>query len=276
MSDEHPTLPYPRPSGEHPTLVIPDAAPAEAASRRRWPWVLAIVVLVLAALVVAAEFIARAVLPGIVRGIVIEQLDLPADQQLAVEADGILLPQLIGGRLDRLDLSTDAVSFGGITAAVDVTALGVPLRGGELMSADGTVRIDQGEFTTLLMAADLPIDELAFAAPDVTASGSLDMLGIPVPVSLTVTPGADAGELLLTPVELRIAGIVLNAEEISQRFGKLAAEITGTQRICIADQLPAGLKISQVEISGTEAVIGIDVDPALTSDVALQSNGVCP
>ena len=123
MSDEHPTLPYPEPSSEHPTLVIPGSAdePRPTRRRARWPWVVLVIVLVLAALVVAAEFLARAILPGIVRGIVIEQLDLPQDQQLDVDAAGILLPQLIGGRLDELHLTTDAVTFGGITGAADVT-----------------------------------------------------------------------------------------------------------------------------------------------------------
>ena len=81
MSDDNHTLPYPDASAEHPTLVIPgnvadQQAHAAPRTRRRWPWVLLIVVVVLALLVVAAEFIARAVLPGIVRSIVIEQLDL--------------------------------------------------------------------------------------------------------------------------------------------------------------------------------------------------------
>ena len=143
MSDEHPTLPYPEPSDEHPTLVIPGGDQPHPPKRRRWPWVLLIVVVVLAALVVAGEFLARAVLPGIVRGVVIEQLDLPADQQLDVEATGVLLPQLIGGELDELRLSTESVDLGTITAAVDVTAIGVPLRGGDLTDAQGTVLIDQ-------------------------------------------------------------------------------------------------------------------------------------
>ena len=109
MSDDNHTLPYPDAAAEHETLVIPGQNTAEAETparpkRRRWPWVLLIVVVVLGLLVVAAEFIARAVLPGVVRSLVIDELNLPADQQLDVEADGILLPQLIGGSLDRLDI----------------------------------------------------------------------------------------------------------------------------------------------------------------------------
>lgn len=280
MSDEHPTLPYPEPSSEHPTLVLPggdeQAAPAPPAKRRaRWPWALLIVVVVLAALVVAAELVARAVLPGVVRGIVIEQLDLPQDQQLQVDAAGILLPQLIGGRLDELNLSTDSVTFGGITGAADVTATGVPLRGGDLTEAHGTVRIDQQQFTSLITASDLPIDEITFAEPDITASGSFDVFGMPIPVALTVTPGADAGDVLLTPVKLEVAGLSLNAAEIAERFGGAAAQITEPRRICIADQLPAGLTVTGLQIDGSEAVIDVDVDGAIATDETLQQNGTC-
>lgn len=277
MSDEHPTLPYPEPSSDHPTLVIPGGEGSGTPKRRRrWPWVLLIVVLVLAALVVAAEILARVILPGVVRGIVIEQLELPQDQQLDVEASGILLPQLIGGRLDELHLSTQSVTFGGITGAVDVTATGIPIGGGDLADAHGTVRIDQDEFAALITASDLPIDEITFAEPDVTASGSFEVFGVPVPVALTVTPGSDAGDLLLTPVELQVAGLALNAADLAERFGDAANDLTEPQRVCIADQLPAGLTMTGLEIDGSLAVVDIDVDGRIATDESLQHNGVCP
>ncbi|MEJ1921485.1 LmeA family phospholipid-binding protein [Microbacterium sp. KHB019] len=277
MSDEHQTLPYPEPSSEHPTLVIPGRGdePRPARRRARWPWVVLVIVLVLAALAVAGELLARAILPGVVRGIVIDQLELPQDQQLDVDAAGILLPQLIGGRLDELHLSTDAVTFGGITGSADVTATGIPLRGGDLTDAHGTVRIDQEQFTALVTASDLPIDTVTFAEPDVTASGSFEVFGMPVPVALTVTPGADAGDIVLTPVELEVAGLTLNAADIAERFGDAASRITEPQRVCIADQLPAGLTVTGLKIDGTEAVIDVDVDGAIATDESLQQNGSC-
>lgn len=248
----------------------------EGARRARWPWVLLIIVLVVAVLAVAAEFIARAVLPGIVRGIVIEQLELPADQQLDVDASGILLPQLIGGRLDRLDLTTESVTIGGVTGAADVTATGIPLRGGDLTDARGTVRIDSDQFTVLVAASDLPIDSVAFAEPDVTVSGRVPVLGFSLPIALTVTPGADAGELLLTPVSLQVAGATLDAQQIADRFGPIAEQLTETQRICIADQLPAGLTMTGLAVDGDEVVVDVQVDGAIVTDETLQENGVCP
>jgi len=278
MSDDNHTLPYPAADSEHPTLVIPgEGADAPAPRRRkRWPWVVAIVLVVLVGLVVAAEFIARAVLPGVVRSMVIEQLDLPADQQLDVTADGILLPQLIGGRLDSLQLSTDSVTLEGITGAVDVTAEGVPLRGGDLDGASGTIRVDESQFTELLSGTELPVDTVAFEAPNATVSGSVSVLGVAIPISLTVTPGVADGDLELTPVGLTVGGLEIDAEQVGSSLGALGANLTQTQRVCIADRLPAGLTLSDLQIDGSVAVIDVDVDGAIVTDETLQQPGVCP
>lgn len=280
MGDENSTLPYPEPSREHPTLVIP-GSPADPGTlyphqrRRRWPWVLLVLVVLLGVLVVAAEFIARAVLPGTVRSIVIEQLDLPADQQLAVEAEGILLPQLIGGTLDTLRLSTEAVTLEGITGAADMTATGVPLRGGELGGASGTIRIDQDQFTALLADTELPVDTVEFDEPNATLGGSFAVFGADVPVSLTLTPGAVDGELELTPVSLTIGGFEVMADGAETFLGSIGEELAQPQRICIADQLPAGLTLTGLAIAGSEAVIDIDVDGAIATDPALVEKGTC-
>lgn len=278
MSDDNHTLPYPAADSEHPTLVIPGEGQDAPTPRRRkrWPWVIAIVLVVLAVLVVAAEFIARAVLPGVVRSIVIEQLDLPADQQLDVQADGILLPQLIGGRLDDLHLSTDSVTLEGITGAVDVTAQGVPLSGGDLDGAAGTIRIDESQFTELLSGTELPVDTVAFEAPDATVSGSVSVLGVAIPISLTVTPGVAEGDLELTPVGLSVGGLEIDAEQVGSSLGALGADLTQTQRVCIADRLPAGLTLTDLQIDGSVAVIDVDVDGAIVTDESLQQPGVCP
>ena len=236
---------------------------------------LLIVVIVLATLLVAAELLARSILPGIVRGIVVDQLELPADQQLEVHADGILLPQLVTGNLDSLHLSSDAVTIGGITGAADITATGIPLRGGDLSSATGTVRIDQDQFAGLLATSDLPIESVTLDAPNATLSGTVPVLGFPVSIALTLTPGADAGELLLTPVALQVAGVDLDAAEISG-LGDIGAQLTQPQRICIADRLPAGLTVTGIEVRGTEVVVDLDADGAIVTDATLQQNGNCP
>ncbi|MFS0893395.1 LmeA family phospholipid-binding protein [Microbacterium sp. 179-I 3D3 NHS] len=249
-----------------------DAAPR----RRRWPWVLLVVTIVLALLVVAAELLARAILPGVVRSIVVDQLDLPADQQLAVETEGVLLPQLIGGRLDTLRLTTDAVTLEGITGAADVTATGVAVDGGGLDGASGTIRIDQTQFTDLLASTDLPVESVLLDEPNATLGGSFTVFGASVPVALTLTPGAADGQIELTPVGLTIGGVDVDVDGVGSMLGSVGQDLTRTQRVCIADRLPAGLTLTGLAIDGTEAVIDLDVDGAIVTDAALQQKGVCP
>ena len=277
MSDDNPTLPYPETGGEHPTLALPrDAAAVPRARRRRWPWVVLVVVVLLAALAVAGEVLARSIVPGAVRTAVIGQLDLPADQQLDVETSGLLLPQLIAGRLDSLRVSTDSVTLQGITGAVEVTATGVSLSGDELGGATGTVRIDETQFAGLLSASDLPIESVSLDAPDATVNGSVTVLGMSLPVSLTVTPAVTEGDLELTPGTLAVGGVVLDAAEVRSRLGALGESLTQAQRICIADRLPAGVTLTALTIEGSEAVVDIDVAGEILSDPSLREKGTCP
>ncbi|REJ06601.1 DUF2993 domain-containing protein [Microbacterium bovistercoris] len=263
----------------YPTLPLPDDLAQSAPQprrRRRWPWVVLIVAVLLAALAVTAELVARAVVPNVVRSVVVDNMGLPADQQLDVQTYGLLVPQLISGRLGRLDLSSDSVEVGGITGAVDVMATGVPIGGGAIGHAEGTVTIPEDQFAGLVEKTDLPIDDVAFDAPDVTVSGSVPVLGLSIPVALTVTPGADAGELLLTPVSATLGGIDLDIAQLADRLGGIGSGLAQTQRICIADQLPAGLTLTGLKIDADTAVADVDVDGRITVDPSLQENGTCP
>jgi hypothetical protein len=250
---------------------------AQTARRRaRWPWVVLVVVLVLAGLVVAGELAARAIVPSTVRSLVISHLDLPADQQLDVQTPGVLLPQLISGTLDEVRLASDDVTIGGITGSARVTATDVPITGGELGTAEGTVSIDQDEFGSLLENSQLPITRIALAAPNATVEGELELFGRQIPVGLTVTPAAEDGDLLLAPVSLMLNGAQVDLGAVAGMIGGAAESITQPQRVCIADRLPAGITLTGLRIEGTRAVADISADGRITVDQALLENGTCP
>lgn len=249
---------------------------AAAPRRRRWLWVVIGLVMVLAALIVAAELIARSVVPSTVRSLVIENLDLPTDQQIDVEVPGMMLPQLIKGTLDEVTLSSREVRIGGVTGAAHVEATGVPVHGGELTSAAGTVSIDESEFTTLLTHSALPGAEITLSAPDVTMQIGIPILGRDVPVGITVTPGAEDGDLLLTPVSLRLGGSSIDVHSAAGLLGEIGTRLAQTQRICIADRLPAGITLTGLRIEGSRAVVDIAADGRITVDESLLANGTCP
>ncbi|MEV7631180.1 DUF2993 domain-containing protein [Microbacterium sp. NPDC089318] len=246
-----------------------------ARRRARWPWVVLAIVLVLTALVVAGELVARAVVPNAVRSIVIDNLDLPADQQIDVQVPGLMLPQLIAGTLDEVRLASDEVTVGGITGSARVTATDVPVSGGALGGAKGTVSIDQDEFSSLLDAAQLPVTRISLAAPNATVEGEVELFGRQIPVGLTVTPGAQDGDLLLTPVSLKINGAEVDLGAVSGVVGGIAETITQPQRVCIADRLPAGITLTGLRIEGTRAVADISADGRISVDPALLENGTC-
>lgn len=243
--------------------------------RARWPWIVLVVVLVLAGLIVAGEVIARAVVPATVRSLVIDALDLPADQRLDVQTSGMLLPQLAAGTLDQVRLTSDEVTIGGITGSAMVTATDVPVAGGALGAAEGTVSIDQEEFGSLLDTAHLPVTRIALRAPNATVEGEIDLFGRRIPVGITVTPGAEEGDLLLTPVSLSVNGMDVDLDAVSGVIGSAGETITRPQRVCIADRLPAGITLTDLRIEGTRAVADISADGRITVDPDLLENGTC-
>ncbi|KJL30932.1 DUF2993 domain-containing protein [Microbacterium azadirachtae] len=299
----HPTEPYPRDLGpEHPTVPLPPApgSPAPGAApgaglpprpplpsapvavppprrRARWPWVLGIVVVVLAALVVGGEFVARAVVAQQIRSQVITALKLPADQQMDVNVGGIVLPQLVAGRLDDVRLSSKSVAIGPITSAVAVDAKGVPIRGGELGSASGTFRItgDQLEKAIKAAAGSTPIDSVTLDGKDVKATGSVKLFGATVPLALALTPGAEGGELTFTPTSATIGAMTLDASDTSSPFAKALKPLFATQKLCIADRLPAGVHLSGLRVDGEALVATFSADSAITTDPKLLENGTC-
>lgn len=250
---------------------------AAATTRRpRWPWVVLVIVLVLAALVAAGELVARAIVPNTIRSLVISNLDLPEEQQLDVQVAGVMLPQLITGTLDEVKLASDEVTIGGITGSARVTARDVPVPGGALGAAEGTVSIDQSQFGSLLEASSLPISGIELTEPDATIEADLELFGSRIPAGLTVTPGAEDGDLVLTPVAVMFNGAAVNLDAVSGLVGAAGAAITQPQRICIADRLPAGITLTGLRVEGSRAVADIAADGRIAVDPALLEPGTCP
>lgn len=247
--------------------------------RRTGRWIAAIVVVVvlLIGAIVAAEFIARSVVTSTVRSLVVQNLGIPDDQDVNVQVAGLVLPQVITGRLDEVAVSSDDVTLGPITGDVRVDLRGVPVSAGA--AADGgvaSVRLDQDQLRALLgQLPDLPAGTVSVAAPDVTFETSLSLFGIAIPVGVAVTPGAADGDLTLTPASFQVAGNELDADTLRGQFGGVADPILQTRSLCIADRLPAGLTLTSATVQGQDLVATFDVAGGIVNDPALQADGTC-
>lgn len=286
LGQGHPTVPLPRGAapgdGVPPRPPLPSAPVAVAPPRRRarWPWVLGVVLVVLAGIVVGGEFVARAVVAQQIRSQVITALKLPADQQLDVAVGGIVLPQLVAGRLDDVHLSTKSVAIGPITSAVDVDATGVPIRGGALGSATGTFRITADQLEAAVKAAagaPTPIESVTIDGAGVKAAGTVSLFGASVPLALALTPGAENGELTFTPTSASIGALTVDPDTVaSSPFGAALKPLFATQKVCIADRLPAGVHLGGLRVKDGELIATFTADSAITTDPALLENGTCP
>jgi hypothetical protein len=258
-------------------LVLP---PATERPRRRggaWLVVLVVVVVLVAAAAVAAEWLARGIVQGGVRQVIVSQLGLASSQQVDVEVGGLVIPQLISGRLDDLTVSAPDVTMGPITGDVVVNVTGMPIRA-DSPATGGTavVRLDEQELRSLLAVADgFPADAVGIAAPDVTLSTELQVFGAGVPIGVALQPSAAEGDLVLTPQSITLGGAEISADDLRSRLGGLVDPLVRQWDICIARFLPSALTLTSVAVEGPQVVAGFDIDGAVVVDPALRENGTC-
>lgn len=244
--------------------------------RGRWLIVLGVVLVVIAALAVAAELIARQVVPDTVRSTVVEQLGLPAEQPMEVEVDGILVPQLIAGVLTDVRIASDDVTVGSFSGDVTAHAEGVPIRGGAAEGGTAEVRMSTEQLRSLLATIDgFPAESIELEAPNVTASTEVDLLGATIPLGLVLAPSAADGDLLLAPVEGTVGEVTVTADQLRQQLGGLLEPLLQERSVCIASSLPAALTLQSIEVVDDELVAGFAIDGGIISDPALQANGSC-
>jgi hypothetical protein len=246
--------------------------------RRAWPWivVLAIVVVLVGGAAVGAEAIARGLVTGGVRTLISSQVQTSGEVDVAV--DGLVLPQLISGTLDEITVDAADVTLGPLTGDVSVTAQGVPIRGDAAASGGtATVRLDTDELRTLVSQIDgFPAESVGMSSPDVTMSSELSIFGAGIPVGVGLTPGAADGALTLTPATFQAGGVDISADALRAQFGGIADAVLREWSICIQDQLPAALTLTDVAVDDSDHLVAtFDVDGAVVVDRTLLSNGTC-
>ncbi|WP_282837809.1 LmeA family phospholipid-binding protein [Microbacterium flavum] len=276
MSDQHPTQPLPDPGAR---WVLSTDAAATRPRRRRWPWLVALLVVI--ALAVAAwfagEYIARSIVERTIREQVTRQLDLPVDQQIDIDIPGPLLPQLIVGSLGQVSISSQDVPLQGITGDVTVSAQDVNIHDGEWSGGHATVTLDQSQLQTLLAnVPDFPASTVVIDAPDLAAEFSLQLFTVEIPVGVALTPSASGGDIVLTPASLRLGGAEVTADALRQQFGALASTVLRDWDVCIADRLPKAVELTGVTVAREQVVADFEIDSAITRDGAAQEKGTCP
>jgi len=274
--DTQPTQPLPHRQAEW-VLATPAGAPGRK-RRRGWAWVIALLAAVAVGVAIwfIAEWAARTFVTSTIQGEVANRLSL-APEDVDVTVEGSVLPQLIGGSLDDVTVSSEDVPLSqSVTGDVTVHATDVPLRGGSAGAATATASFDEEQLRALLSTVEgLPAETVSLADPDVAMSIELNVLGLAIPIGVALSPSAVDGDIVLTPASLDLAGNEISADDLRSRFGRIADAVLRDWTVCVAEYLPAGVALTDVAVEGGMVVADLDIDGAIIDDPALQALGTC-
>ena len=273
------------------TEVIPpqpagEPAPAqEGPKKKRRGWLIALIVaVVLLLLLVVAFFIADAVAKSYARDYVKERiiavLGLPADAEVNVDlGGGSIILQALTGKVAQVDVDVPAVAFGELSGDATVHAEGVPLdSAAPVDSLD--IRFEMTEENLAPLAdniSGLELQSLTLEEPAIFAATEFDLFGFVLPISMGLEPGAQDGRVTFTPTTIRIDEDEYSAPELAENplFAALAGPLLQQQQLCVAQELPRALTITDVVVEGDRLVVSIDGDGAALGGPELSEPGTC-
>jgi len=238
----------------------------------------AVVLGLLAVGVVVAEGVARDRVEAEVRAQVRSALGLEASAPVEVRtSEAPMLLQLLSGRLDRVEVRADEVTFGGFAGPLSGAATGVPIAAG---GAVDTLRVRFRVPEEQLAAAsseltDLPIDDLSIDGDEIAVRSEVEVLFATVPLGVRLAPTAVDGGIRLEPTSIRLGELELGVGDLRDRLGPLVADALRPQEVCIADQLPASIRLSDVTLDGDRLVLDLSGDGAVLDEEALAELGTC-
>jgi hypothetical protein len=251
---------------------------APSRRRRRGGVILLVVILVLAVLVVVADFAARAYGEGRIRTEIAGALDIPDDDAIDVDIRGFsALLQAAAGRLEQVDIGLDQVSFGELSGSSDITLRGVPIdRSGTTDAIDIAVQMPPDQIESLVARlSDREVDSIEMAGDQVEITAPVTVLGLSLPVTVSLDASAESGDLALTPVSVEASGQTLSVEQVEERFGGAIASALETQTVCVAEYIPSILTLEDAAVDDGMLSLRFHGEDAPLSRAAFEQTGTC-
>jgi len=264
----------------NPTGAESSSAPTATRRRRVLAAVIVGIVLALIAVVlVIADNVARTIVRDAIASELVTALPIERGSEVAVKVGGFsMLAQLAAGRLERIDVSADAVDFGQISGAADAVATGVPLDRSQPADAV-TINFSVPEDELVNLADNLsgiPLDTISIDGDEILLETDVRVFGIPIPISIGIAPGAADGQLTFDPNSLSVSQATVTAEQLRRVLGPGAGAVLETRSFCIAEFLPEAFTLESADIRRNELVVKLAADTVILSDEALQQVGACP
>lgn len=266
-----------------PTKPLPLQEPVAKKKRRRWPWVLGGILILLAILITIAFFVADAYAKDYARQYIKDRivavLGIEPGTPVSVDiGDGSVLLQALGGQLDQVDVAVEEVSFGILKGAATVHAEGVPLdQSAAVETLDISFAVSEADVGALAgNLSGLSLESIVLEEPEIVASTTLSFFGFQIPVGMGIEPSADEGQIVFTPTSIRLGDDSYTAVELQSAFGSIAGQLLQQQSYCVAENIPAALTIVDVDVVKKDLVVKIDGAGATLGGTDLSTPGTCP
>lgn len=250
------------------------------AKRGRWWKRLIGFVVVLGVLAGAAELALRFIIPSVVETAVRDKLNISRDEPVDVTLGGSALLHALTGRIGDLAVDASNVSLiDGVTADVTLTAASIPFNptSGEMRDGAASLTLQNDQIDPVVALLTRGVAESGQVQDDeLLVSRSVTVLGINVPVTAGLSFGVDSGAVTVEPTSVGAAGLDLSAEQIAAATGSTLDAILQPHTVCIADQLPQGVTLTDIDLSQAgEIRISASLAPGLLSDETQLENGTC-
>lgn len=246
---------------------------------RWWLRILSVVV-VLGVLAGGAEFALRMIIPGVIEGVVRSQLKLTADHPVEVDLGGSALLSAVQGGVGDVTIDIDRVPLlDGVETNATFHASKVPFNPLSGKITDGTVELvvpkDQlGSVVKMLTSGVAQTGEARGGS--LVVGRSVELFGQEVGLTAKLGLKVNDGAVEIDPQGVNAAGFDLTAEQLAAATGSLLDPILQPQTVCVRDQLPAGVTLTDITLSSTgSARITADLSPSIFSDPKQQQPGTC-
>ena len=187
-----------------------------------------------------------------------------------------VLPQVVGGSIDTLDVRIDDVPIDDIVASVRFSARDVPVDSSRPMSSvTATATVDESEIGKLgASLSGVDLDSIALADGTVVATTVLSAFGFEVPVSAALEPSVSGGAIEFAPVSFTVNDATLSLAQVrAGRFGSFVESLLPQQSFCVAEYLPESIVLESAEVRGDQLVLGFAGDDVVLDD--LDTPGSC-
>jgi hypothetical protein len=263
-----------------PQVVVVDAP---ARKRRRWPFVVGGIVLLLVILLVVGYFVgesyARSKAIETIKAKVVAVLGVQDPSTVKVDiGSGPVLFQALAGKLNEVNVTADEVVFGELSGAATLHAEDVPLdANAKTKSLDITFALPEDQVASQLTAAlgDIKPDSVALEEPEITVDTTIDLFFFKLPVGVGLEPSAEDGQLVFTPTTVKLGDQDYTPAELRDELGNLAEPFLAANTLCVSDALPVALTVTDVDVVGKELVLKIEGDQVALGGPDMSTKGSC-